>query len=464
MQEFVAFGLKGVVSPEVMRVIDKNADAYGVSAGNRMESAGTSLANAVRMENSDSVLILCGTGNNGGDGLVAARHLSKHLDVMVLLTGIPNSEESKAALKALKACPAEVKLITTESGAKECAGLFNTKLIVDALLGTGSYQPLREPYKTLVSLMNTSSAKVIACDLPTPGARCDRIIAFHLAKTENSEVYDIGIPLAAEVFCGEGDLLMIPKKSKNSHKGAGGSVLVVGGGPYQGAPFLSGVAALRSGADLVRVATPADGFMPDLIIEKLPGTHISGEHLETLLHYAENADSVICGPGLGTNPASLQVASMVVSASKKAVVDADLLRSPLPKAKDETIYTPHAGEFARVFGAPPTSVSERGIFVRSAAKKIGGTVILKGPTDIISDGTRIKFNQSGASPMTVGGTGDILSGCCGGLLARMDSFSAASSAIYAVGKCGEGESLKVGDGLMATDLLRSLASILYGSE
>jgi len=454
MRDLVQFGLSGVVSPGTMRVVDKNADEYGVSAAQRMESAGSILAAAVRSECPASVLILCGAGNNGGDGFVCARHLAKEYSVKVIFTGEPKTPEARAAFSALEGCPAD---LSPTWSAKD----FTADVIVDALLGTGASLPLKEPYASLVDLMNAAKGRVIACDMPTPGARSDRVVAFHLAKTEGAEVYSIGIPFGAEVFCGKGDLLSVPIKPSEAHKGWAGYVLVIGGGPYQGAPFLAGCAALRSGVDVVRVAAPVDGFMPDLILERLPGTKVGKEHLDRLLALAKDADVVIAGPGLGADPESLEVASQIVSAAKRAVVDADLLRNPLPKALEQTIYTPHAGEFARVFCPVPEKLSERGIIVREAAKRAGGTVLLKGEIDVISDGSRVKFNRSGSPGMTTGGTGDVLSGVCGGLLARMDAFEAACAAVYAAGLAGELADEDTGDGLIASDLLRHLAYIVY---
>ncbi len=454
MRDLVQFGLSGVVSPETMRVVDKNADEYGVSSAQRMESAGCVLAAAVRLECPLSVLILCGTGNNGGDGYVCARHLAKEYSVKVIFAGEPKTPESRAAFSSLDGCPVELASYWSAED-------LSADVIVDALLGTGASLLLKEPYASLVGLMNEAKGRVLACDMPTPGGRADRVIAFHLAKTEGAEVYSIGIPFGAEIFCGEGDLLSVPKKPSGAHKGWAGYVLVIGGGPYQGAPFLAGCAALRSGADVVRVATPVDGFMPDLILERLPGSKVGKEHLDRLLALAKNADVVIAGPGLGADPESLDVTSQVVSAAKRAVVDADLLRNPLPRAREQTIYTPHAGEFARVFCPVPEKLSDRGVVVREAAKRAGGTVILKGVTDVISDGSRVKFNRSGAPGMTTGGTGDVLSGVCGGLLARMDAFEAACAAVYAAGKAGELADEDAGDGLIASDLLRHLAYIVY---
>ncbi|MDR0980473.1 MAG: NAD(P)H-hydrate dehydratase [Methanocalculaceae archaeon] len=454
MRELSAFGLSGIISADDMRVVDKNADGWGISALQRMESAGTVLASVVRDEYPDRVAILCGTGNNAGDGFCAARHLANETEVLVFCAGEPKTPEARAQLAALAACPVTI----TDAAVPE---LFTSDVIVDALLGTGARLPLSEPYAGLVSRMNESSARIIACDVPTPGCRADRIAAFHLAKTADAEVYNIGIPLAAEVFCGEGDLLLVPKKPTGSHKGSGGTVLIVGGGPYQGAPFLAGVAALRAGADIVRVASPTDGFLPDIIHDRLPGDHICEAHRDHLFSLAENSDAVVCGPGLGTAADSLAVASEVVRAAKKAVVDADLLHCPLPRAAAETIYTPHAGEFARVFGAVPDDLASRGSAVHDAASVAGGVIILKGEVDIISDGNRVRFNRTGASGMTTGGTGDVLAGCTGGLLARMQALPAACAAAYAVGVTGETVCEDLGDGLLATDLLRHLAHTLY---
>lgn len=455
MKELAEFGLSGVVSSETMRAVDKNADRW-VSARERMEAAGTQLANAIRKELPGSVLFLCGSGNNGGDGYVAARHLAEETEVSVVSFGAKTPEAS-SAFAALSSSPIQ---LYTVSSADELPP-FEADVIVDCLLGTGARPPLRPLYAEAVSRMNASPAKVIACDIPTPDARADRVCAFHLAKTDGAEVYRIGIPLAAEIFCGEGDLLSVQAKSPASHKGAGGTVLVIGGGPYQGAPFLAGEAALRAGADIVRVASPVDGFMPDVILERLLGDRITAEHKARLISLAEAADAVVAGPGLGTDEETLSTVREVVSHAKRAVVDADLLRLPLPKAQEATIYTPHAGEFARLFGKAPENLRDRGAAVRDAAKTAGGVVILKGETDVISDGVRVRFNTSGCEAMTVGGTGDVLAGVTGGLLSRMPAFDAACAAVYAEGRAGEAAAEAVGDGLLASDLLKRIAGILW---
>lgn len=451
MSELEIFRPKGVVSADEMRAIDKNADGFGSFASDRMERAGKALAEALNTEGDSHIIFLCGPGNNGGDGYVAARYL-KDKKVTVVSLGA-KTPEAKAALSKLRDSGVEIET--------EIPRLNKDDVIVDCLLGTGAKPPLREPMKKLIDAVNASGARIISCDLETPGIHADRIIAFHLAKSERDEVYPIGIPEEADIFCGEGNLLIIPKKDANSHKGAGGTILVIGGGPYQGAPFLAGTAALRGGADIVRVAAPVDGFMPDLILERLPGTKITKEHEVKLIALAKMADVVIAGPGLGTDEESLAVARTVVAHAKRAVVDADLLRKPLPKAQDATIYTPHKGEFSRLFGTLPETLKEQGLAVMAAAKETGAVILLKGKIDIISDGTKVKFNSSGCAAMTVGGTGDVLAGITGGLLARMSAFPAACAAAYAEGKIGEKAAETLGDGLMASDLLIKIAEILW---
>lgn len=477
MKELAEFRVSGIVSNNTMRAIDNNADACGVASSLRMEAAGVQLANAIQMEHPKKIIFFSGSGNNGGDGYVAARHLADVADVVVVSLGA-KTPDARAALAALKDTSASVLTVESEFDLIEGSPIYeatqNADIIVDCLLGTGARKPLRGNYATLASLMNTvreksSTVKIIACDIPTPDVRADRTCAFHLAKSVGAEVYPIGIPLAAEVFVGKGDLLNVSEKSSSSHKGAGGSVLVIGGGPYQGAPFLAGVAALRAGADIVRVASPVDGFMPDIILERLEGNKISAEHKEKLMALAKAADVVIAGPGLGVDEESLEVLRDVVAHAKNAVVDADLLRHPLPRAKGSTIYTPHAGEFRRLFDmSVPENLHARGVMVREAAKSTGGIVVLKGEVDVISDGTRVRFNRTGTASMTTGGTGDVLAGVVGGLLAgqtsvsdTMSAFDAACVAVYAEGLAGEMVAEDVGDGLMASDLLKEIAGILF---
>ena len=236
-------------------------------------------------------------------------------------------------------------------------------------------------------------------------------------------------------------------------------MLVIGGGPYQGAPYLAGLGALRAGADIVRIASPAFEPIPDLIYERLKGDRVSEEHTQRLIALAEAADVVVCGNGLGTE--SHAVIEAVAPHCKKAVFDADALRLPLPSAQGESIFTPHAGEFTRITGNPvPEDTPGRARAARGAG--IRGTVLLKGKTDVITDGDRVRFNRTGHPAMTVGGTGDVLAGIAGGLLCHLPAFEAACIAAYVNGKAGQQVAAERGAGMLASDLVDRIPGILFG--
>jgi NAD(P)H-hydrate epimerase len=334
----------------------------------------------------------------------------------------------------------------------------NADVIIDALLGIGATGSPKEPLSTCIAMANSSMAQIIAADIPTPGMRADRICAFHRAKIEGSEVADIGVPIEAECCVGPGDLTLLPARRLKAHKGVGGEVLVIGGGPYQGAPYLAGLGALRAGADIVRIASPVFEPVPDLIYERLEGERIGKEHLERLIALATRADAVVCGNGLGSD--SHEVVLAITPYCKKAVIDADALRLPLPVAQSETLYTPHAGEFTRITGISlPYDTRERALVAKGAG--INGSVLLKGPTDIITDGNRVRFNRTGDPAMTVGGTGDVLAGVAGALLCHLPAFDAGCIAAYVNGRAGEIVAAERGKGMLASDLVDRIPSELF---
>jgi ADP-dependent NAD(P)H-hydrate dehydratase / NAD(P)H-hydrate epimerase len=458
--QFGEFLETGQITPARMRVIDANAMALGVTELQLMESAGRALAEQVLTFNPERVLVLCGNGNNGGDGMVAARYLQRGIDTGVCYLDI--GKRSKACehnLAALRHAAVSLHPFQCREDLEALASLFGkADVMVDALLGTGGRGAVKEPLATCIRMANAAKAKIVSADIPTPGMRADRVCAFHRAKTEGAIVVDIGIPLEAECTVGPGELTLLPVRGKKAHKGAGGEVLVIGGGPYQGAPYLAGLGALRAGADIVRIASPAFEPIPDLIYERLDGKRIGMEHLERLIALAEKADVVVCGNGLGTE--SHAVVEAVAPHCRKAVFDADALRLPLPRALGETIYTPHAGEFARISGKTlPDDTAGRALAVKKAG--IRGTVLLKGHTDIITDGTRVRFNRTGDPAMTVGGTGDVLAGVCGALLCHLPAFEAACIAAYVSGKAGESVAAERGSGMLASDIVDRIPAVLF---
>jgi NAD(P)H-hydrate epimerase len=459
-RDLYQFQEKGIISPERMKAVELNAISLGYSADLMMESAGRALADFARRHSPEKVVVLCGKGNNGGDGMVAARYLARDYDVETwYLDQQPVSPACERQRRLLGCC--DIPLFRFR-----CPGdldplpkcLRDSDLIIDALLGTGAGGPPREPIDTCVTMANESGIPIISADLPTSGIRATWILAFHRPKIHGSEIADIGIPVEAEVFTGPGEVTLLPAREKMSHKGEGGRILVIGGGPYQGAPYLAGLGALRAGADIVRIASPVFEPVPDLIYERLEGKVINMGHLPRLIELSRQSDVVLCGNGLGDR--SHDVVCAVASHCKKAVFDADALRQPLPRA-EETIYTPHAAEFTRMTGkTPPSDLAGRGCLVKSAAGE--STIILKGPVDIISDGSRVKFNRTGTPAMTVGGTGDVLSGVAAALLCHLPAFDAASIAVYVNGMAGTAAEKATGGGLLASDLVNYIPRELFG--
>ncbi|MFH0967844.1 MAG: NAD(P)H-hydrate dehydratase [Methanobacteriota archaeon] len=450
----------GAIDPGQMRRIDRNATALGVSTLQLMEGAGHALAGVIRRYNPERVLILCGSGNNGGDGMVAARLLAHETEVTVLCYEGPRMTHAcRVQREALLHCAVNVHAFRCQDDIRSLLHLFSqSDLIVDAMLGTGVSGILREPLTSCVTAANESGKPIISADTPTPGIHPTIICAFHRAKIEGSEIHSIGIPILAEICTGPGDLLLLPERSSRAHKGDGGTILIIGGGPYQGAPYLAGLGALRAGADIVRVASPSALPFPDLIHEPMSSGWAGEEDIERLIPLCRKADVVVCGMGLGPN--SHQMVTTLAPYCSKAVFDADALRLPLPKAAHETLYTPHAGEFTRMTGIiPEEETSKRAEAIRTA--QLPGTVLLKGEIDIITYGDKIRFNRTGSPAMTTGGTGDVLSGVCGALCTRLSAFDAACIGAYVTGRAGEMVADKIGYGLTAQDLLPVIPQILY---
>lgn len=458
--ELREFAEQGMISPGRMRVVEQNAIGLGLSSLQMMEAAGSSLAGYAETFNPGRILVLCGKGNNGADGMVAARYLQHSVTTDVCFLDQPGgTAECDVQRALLQHCAVTLHAFRCREDLETIRALFdNADIIIDALVGIGLAGELREPLATAVRLANTSAARIISADVPAPGIRDGKICAFHRPKVAGSDVLDIGIPVEAEVFTGQGELTLVRDKPGNAHKGAGGEVLIVGGGPFQGAPYLAGLGALRGGADIVRIASPVFEPIPDLIYERLSGDVIAEEHLGQILRWVNRADVVVCGNGLGDQ--SHAVVRAIARAGQKVVFDADALRLPLPAARD-TIYTPHAGEFARVTGETAVpDLAGRGRQVRAAAS--AGVFLLKGPVDVISDGDRVRFNRTGTPAMTVGGTGDVLAGLTGALFCRIPAFEAACVAAYVNGRAGMVAASCRGSGLLASDLLPLIPEELFG--
>ncbi|WP_418285085.1 NAD(P)H-hydrate dehydratase [Halorubrum sp. DTA46] len=482
-----------MITTDRMAAVDANAAALGVPQKQLMESSGNAVAREVRAvaDPGASIALVCGRGNNGGDALVAARFLDDY-DVTVHLLGRPGTIGTDIARENWDALTA-AEVPTEVVGDSADLGLGGPDLVVDAMLGSGATGALREPERTAARRINGSDAAVVAVDVPSgidadtgeptaDGDRpvfvdADRVVTFHDAKPGLDRldaavtVADIGIPRAAERFTGPGDLLGLAR-DPDSHKGENGEVLVVGGGPYTGAPSLSARAALRTGADLVRVACPesvareVQGYSADLIVRDLPGDRVGPNHLERALRLADGNDVVVLGPGIGDGDgAAAFVREFLAEFDGRAVVDADALRIvPEIDTDAELICTPHQGELVGMGGETADDPNERAALVEAFAGELGHTLLVKGAYDVIAAGSdeesgpsdAVRLNRTGNPGMTVGGTGDVLAGAVGALAATTDPFRAAAVGAYVTGTAGDLAAADNGYGLVATDLIDRL--------
>ncbi|MFC1754600.1 NAD(P)H-hydrate dehydratase [Thermoproteota archaeon] len=262
-------------------------------------------------------------------------------------------------------------------------------------------------------------------------------------------------------------------RDPDSRKGENGSVAVIGGGRiYHGAPFLSASAALRSGVDLVYLCVPqiitsaVRSLSPNIIVIPRPDVKITIGAVNKFLRWLPKVDAAVIGPGLDrqrTDGSSKLVRELLFDGTK-IVIDADALRTDIiESAKNKSaVITPHAGEFARLFGIDLNlSLDSRMESVKKMASHSQLTILLKGKVDIISDGTNIALNRTGSAAMTAGGTGDVLSGIVAGLLTKgLEPFNAAAVGAYFNGLIGEKVAESKGLHLVASDMIENIPNVM----
>ncbi|MGC9517832.1 MAG: NAD(P)H-hydrate dehydratase [Methanomicrobiales archaeon] len=490
------------MTPKDMMVIDTNAEELGVSKSSLMENAGKSVADYIKNTNKPcKVAIFAGSGGNGGDGFVAARHLLNHgFQVEIFLLTHPDlikSKESREKWDILQnmnpsISQLKINLINDSSLLKT----INANIVIDSILGTGIQGKLKEPISTAVDLINENNELKISVDVPTgldplngtvidKAVYADVTITFHKAKRGLNYadkyvgkliVNDIGIPKEAEIFTGKGDLLRLKKRTKHSHKGNNGKVLVIGGSKYySGAPALAALSALKSGVDLVYVASPdvvasnIRSYSPDLIVRSFSEDVITMNDANSILELSNKVDSVLIGCGLGRDEKTvISVRYILSKVTKPVVIDADALHmldeeilNNIKKTEKKVVLTPHSGEFKAIFGAKISEKLDNNIkTVKNSAYKSKTIILLKGVVDIITDGKNIKLNQTGNSGMTVGGTGDCLAGLVAGLLSQgHDTFESAYLAAYINGKAGDLALKKHGFNFTASEQIKLISKV-----
>jgi NAD(P)H-hydrate epimerase len=503
-----------------MRKIDELAvKDHGLVVSKLMEAAGAAVVNAMEEAWGDlsekTIGVLCGKGNNGGDGLVVARLLKqKKVSVVAVLMSEEEDLAGDAQTQSQKAKAAKVPILPllNADGLKSVrVALEECDLLVDALFGTGLSRPMEGVFRDLVQMAKGLGKPVVAVDIPS-GLSADTgtpmgetlpaqmTVTFGLAKigfytpigasfTGRVVVDDIGFPpelleapfLKYELTEKTSVRNALPKYDENTHKGTRGRLVIVAGATgLTGAAALSAYGAQRIGAGLVTVACP-ESLIPILgakltepmtaPVPEVEGGFLSLRAAGRILHLTTNVNAVVIGPGIGRHRETGQLLREILTKlTVPMVVDADALNllggqlDIFRAVRVPVILTPHPGEAAWLLKTTINEVEQNRVKVaKQIAEGYNVTVVLKGRfTVIASPQGNVRINPTGNRGLATGGTGDVLSGIVGGLLAqRLPPFEAASAGVYIHGLAGEKASRRLGpDGMLAGDLLPLLPRIL----
>lgn len=504
-----------ILTPAESAELDRESAARGVTVAELMESAGLAVARAA-MAIAGGVygrraVVVCGKGNNGGDGLVAARHLERSgMGVRVVLLADPAQfrGEPRATFRRF-AETGGVWRPYAEHGLRREIG--RADVVVDALFGTGFRGPPEGDFVRAIELINDAAGSVVAVDIPSGvegetgqvrGAAvfADATVTFGGLKpglvfhpgaehAGHVEVADIGFPadlVRSDLWLVEAaDVApMLPSRPADSHKRASGVVLVVAGSrTMTGAAALTAGAAYRAGAGLVTLAVP-QGILPvveaaisEATFLPLPETGdgtVDEAAASLLLERLQDVQAMAMGPGLSTNRSTAElVRRLVAETPVPLVLDADGLNafagrgSLLSERRSEALITPHAGEFGRLTGLSSGEVLEDRVgHARKAAAECRCAVLLKGSRTVVAEPAgRVRVNPTGGPSLATGGTGDVLTGAAAALLARgLGPADAGVLAAYVHGVAGRMAASELGEGAVASDVMVRLPRAIAALE
>ena len=508
--------MKPVLTPEEAATLDRETQARGVAADVLMERAGRAVARAARELAGGAygrrAVVVCGKGNNGGDGLVAARQLGRWgIRTTVVLLEDPAELREPAATNArrLDEVPS-IRVRTFHQGVLK-RELARADVAVDAIFGTGFRGMPEDDWAGAIASLNGSDAPIVSVDIPSgvngatgvvegEAVRARLTVTFGAAKLgavllPGAEyagvlrVVDIGFPdelVVARAWITEPSdvAAWLPARNSDTHKRASGVLVVVAGSrSMTGAARLIAMAAGRVGTGLVTVAAP-EGAMPQIqaglteptflpLPESTDGT-VAADAVAPLLERLDSADALAIGPGLTTNEDTVAFVREAVRRSPvPLVLDADGLNAftgdsvALRDRQAEAVLTPHVGEFARLTGVKARDLdADRPTHVRALAEQTGAVTLLKGSRTVIAEpGGRLFVNVTGSPALATAGTGDVLTGMLGGLLARGASpAESAAAAAYVHGLAGLFAGRDLGEGALAGDVLERVPEALARVE
>jgi ADP-dependent NAD(P)H-hydrate dehydratase / NAD(P)H-hydrate epimerase len=474
------------VTTEQMRQLDQRTMAASTPGEVLMDRAGLAVAREtfelLKPTGARAVLLLAGKGNNGGDAIVAARHLAGAGCEVTLALLCRRGELTGDPLVHFQKLVSNVRVVELPA-LGELLAATRPSVIVDGLLGTGLTGEVREPYASAIRIINESHIPVLAIDVPS-GLGCATCVRANVTLTMGLPkigllqpaavefigrllVADIGFPREfveeisadVELITAEDVKPLLPARRRDAHKGDFGHLLIVAGSEgYTGAPVLCAHAAARAGTGLVTLAVPRAIY--PIVAANCP-PEIMPRSLDTL-DSLKAFDVVAIGPGLGQSPETQSfVTGFLARLTVPAVVDADALTAKAV-AKSPLIFTPHPGEMARLVGSTVKDVQARRWEVaREFARQHGVVLVLKGAGTVVTDPTgKLWINSTGNPGMAKGGSGDVLTGIIGALLAQgLTPLDAARAGVFVHGVAGDIARERQSErSLLASDLIASLGA------
>ncbi|RJQ53599.1 MAG: NAD(P)H-hydrate dehydratase [Actinobacteria bacterium] len=488
--------MRALSGREMEEVELRSVKTAGISLSDLMERAGAAVArSAERMAPEGSFVIISGKGNNGGDGMVAARLLAERgraVRLFVLAQPETLSAEAKQAFERLQETlprlqvPPEISVLESEkelSALREA--LAGTTLVIDCVFGFGLKGAARGLFGQVISLVNEEARLVLSVDVPSgveggsgrvrgEAIRATRTLTFTAPKlgllvtpgaeyAGRIEVADIGVDPELVQKAGSVEwpqardiALRLPKREFDAHKKSVGRVLVVAGSVgMTGAAAMTAQAAMRAGSGIVTLAIPQslnpilESKLTEVMTVPMPETlsrSLLASGADAIIELCSSFDAVVVGPGLSLNESTVElVRTLVARVPLPMVLDADGLNAVVNKAellkkrKGELIVTPHSGELARLLSTTTAEVQDDRVgYAKRAASEWRSTVVLKGAGTITSDGVFTVVNPTGNPGLATAGTGDVLSGIVGSLLAQgLEPLWAAASAVYLHGLAGD---------------------------
>jgi ADP-dependent NAD(P)H-hydrate dehydratase / NAD(P)H-hydrate epimerase len=493
---------------EEMRQMDQSAvDGFGMSEEILMENAGDSAIQLItgKFEIAGrEFCIFCGIGNNGGDGLVVARHLkSRYGKVKVFLLGDPNNFMGAARLNFQIANKSGIEIISIDSGIHLPEAFDSCDLIVDGIFGTGLSREVTGLYKEIIGQINISQKPVLSLDIPSgingntgeimgAAVKASYTIAFGLPKLGNllypgydycGQLYVSHISFPPQLYDSErlsisiNDCFPLPVRKPDGHKGDFGEALIIAGSSaYFGAPFFASMSFLKSGGGYARLACPASMaphiashgseivFMP---MEETDQGSIALSNKQALLNLARKMDFVIVGPGLSLNSETQQLArELVKEIDRPILIDGDGISAISAEPgifnhrQAPVVLTPHMGEMSRLTDLPLDGIFKDKINVlKNTSKEWNAIIVLKGAHSLISSPNgKVKINLTGNSGMATPGSGDVLDGVIAAMVGLgLDLYDAVLKGVFIHGVSGDLAANEIGaDGMTAQDIMNYL--------